>query len=158
MSYKRIMFWTTLLFVLWLIFTANVQVPNLVVGLGVSFAIAVLYENLFEQETFEAINPFWFLVYVFVLIKNLIISNIEISKRTLSADMKLSPAIIAVKTDLKSNWKKLLLANSITLTPGTFTLDIKEDMLFIHVIEYVEGSNNEEITKEFEDIIAKIQR
>jgi len=51
---------------------------------------------------------------------------------------------------------KLSPANSITLTPGTLTLDIKDDMLFIHVIEYDEDSNKENITKEFEDIIAKI--
>jgi len=70
--------------------------------------------------------------------------------------MNLSPAIVAVKTDLKSDWKKLLLANSITLTPGTLTLDIKDDTLFIHVIEYHEGTGKESITKEFEDIIAKI--
>jgi len=70
--------------------------------------------------------------------------------------MKLSPAIVAVKTNLESDLKKLLPANSITLTPGTLTLDIKDDMLFIHVIEYDEDSNKGNITKEFEDIIAKI--
>jgi multicomponent Na+:H+ antiporter subunit E len=70
--------------------------------------------------------------------------------------MKLAPVIVAVKTELKSDWKKLLLANSITLTPGTLTLDIKDDTLFIHAIEYHEGASKENITKEFEDIIAKI--
>lgn len=96
------------------------------------------------------------MVYLFVLLKNLIISNLQISKRVLSKDMKLSPAIVAVKTDLESDWKKLLLANSITLTPGTLTLDIKDDTLFIHDIDYHEDSSQESITKEFEDIIAKI--
>jgi len=152
----RLLFWTILLFALWMVLTANFQIFNILVGIGVSFSIALLYTKLFTHKTFEFISPVWFLVYLYVLLKNLIISNIQISKRILRPDMKLSPAIVAVKTNLESDWKKLLLANSITLTPGTLTLDIKDDMLFIHVIEYDEDSNKENITKEFEDIIAKI--
>ena len=152
----RLLFWTVLLFALWMVLTYNVQVFNIVVGLAVSLSIALLYTKLFIHKAFEFISPVWFMVYLYVLLKNLIISNLQISKRILSKDMNLSPAIVAVKTNLESDWKKLLLANSITLTPGTLTLDIKDDMLFIHVIEYDEDSNKENITKEFEDIIVKI--
>ncbi len=152
----RLLFWTILLFTLWMVLTSNVQIFNIVIGIGVSFSIALLYTKLFIHKAFEFISPVWFMVYLYVLLKNLILSNLQISKRILSKDMKLSPAIVAVKTNLESDWKKLLLANSITLTPGTLTLDIKDDMLFIHVIEYHEGSNKEDITKEFENIIAKI--
>jgi len=152
----RLLFWTVLLFILWMILTANFQTFNILVGITVSFSIALLYTKLFVHKAFEFISPVWLVFYLFVLLKNLIISNIQISKRILSKDMNLSPAIVAVKTNLESDWKKLLLANSITLTPGTLTLDIKEDTLFIHVIEYQEGSNKENITKEFEDIIMKI--
>ncbi len=152
----RLLFWTVLLFALWMVLTYNVQIFNIVVGLAVSFSIALLYTKLFTHKSFEFISPVWFMVYLYVLLKNLILSNLQISKRILSKDMKLSPAIVAVKTNLESDWKKLLLANSITLTPGTLTLDIKDDMLFIHVIEYHEGSNKESIIKEFEDVISKI--
>ncbi len=152
----RLLFWTMLLFGMWLILTANFQIANVLIGAAVSFSIALLYLKLFTHNSFEFISPFWLGVYLWVLLKNLIVSNLRITKRTLSKDMKLSPAIVAVKTNLDSDWKKLLLANSITLTPGTLTLDIKDDMLFIHDIEYHEGSNKENITKEFEDIIAKI--
>jgi len=103
-----------------------------------SGSLLLLYVKLFTHKAFEFISPVWFMVYLYILLKNLIISNIQISKRILRPDMKLSPA------------------NSITLTPGTLTLDIKDDMLFIHVIEYDEDSNKGNITKEFEDIIAKI--
>ena len=156
MSSRRLLFWTVLLFGMWLILTLNFQMPNILVGTAVSFSIALLYTKLFTHNTFEFINPFWLGVYILVLLKNIIISNLRITKRTLSKDMKLAPVIVAVKTELKSDWKKLLLANSITLTPGTLTLDIKDDTLFIHAIEYHEGASKENITKEFEDIIAKI--
>ena len=153
---KRVLFWSVLLFFMWLILTGNLQMANIFVGVGVSFAISLLYTKLFPKEKFETINPYWLAVYILVLIKQLIISNIKIAIRILSPDMKLSPAIVGVKTELKSDWKKLLLANSITLTPGTLTLDVKEDMLYLHVIEFREDSNKEDITKEFENIIAKI--
>lgn len=152
----RLLFWTTLLFCMWLILTSNFQISNILVGAAVSFSIALLYTKLFTHNTFEFINPFWLGVYILVLLKNIIISNLQITKRVLSPDMKLSPAIVAVKTELKSEWKKLLLANSVTLTPGTLTLDVRDDTLFIHVIEYHEGSSKENITKEFEDVITKI--
>ncbi len=152
----RLLFWTVLLFTLWLVLTANTQVANIIIGLGVSVSIALLYIKLFAQNNFEFINPLWLGVYILVLLKNLITSNIDIAKRTLSRDMKLAPAIIAVETNLTSDWKKLLLANSITLTPGTLTLDVKDNILYIHMIEFREGDNKESVIKEFEDIIAKI--
>ena len=152
----RFIFWSVLLFCIWLVLTSSFEIANIFVGLAVSLGISTLYINLFKHNEFEFINPIWFVIYIFVLIKNLIISNLQIAKRVLSKDMNLSPAIVKVKTDLKSDWKKLLLANSITLTPGTLTLDIKDDMLYIHIIEFRDGDSKERITKEFEDIIAKI--
>jgi len=152
----RFLFWNILLFVLWLILTANTQMANILVGMVVSFSITILYVNLFKHSEFEFIHPTWFLIYLIVLAKNLLISNIQIAKRTLSKDMKLSPAIVAVKTNLKSEWKKLLLANSITLTPGTLTLDIKDDILYIHVIEFRNSDSKENLIKEFEKIISRL--
>lgn len=152
----RIFFWTLLLFMMWMILTANLEIANICIGLGVGFGVALLYTKMFVHKKTEMINPYYFVVYLLILIKNLIISNIQIAIRTLSPDMKLAPMVVEVKTTLKSDWKKLLLANSITLTPGTLTLDIKDDTLYIHVIEYRDGDNKEKITEEFEKIIAKI--
>ncbi len=152
----RLIFWTISLLGMWLILTGNFNMANILVGVGVSFSISLLYIKIFKHSEFEFINPFWLLVYILILVKNLVISNIQIAIRVLSKDMNLKPKIVTVKTELKSDWKKLLLANSITLTPGTLTLDIKDDTLFIHVIEYNSIEDKEKITKEFEDIIAKI--
>ena len=152
----RVLFWSVLLFCVWLVLSANIQMANMVVGVVVSFSIALLYTKLFAKDKFEMINPFWFFVYLLVLAKNLITSNLQIAKRVLSKDMKLAPQIVEVKTELKSDWKKLLLANSITLTPGTLTLDIKDDLLEIHVIEFRDGFDKGEITREFEQVIARI--
>ncbi|MEA1953968.1 MAG: Na+/H+ antiporter subunit E [Campylobacterota bacterium] len=152
----RLLFWTLLLFMMWLILSANLQMANVLVGVVVSFCIALLYSKLFTHSKFESVNPVWLMVYLWVLLKNLAISNYNISRRVLRKDMKLSPAIIEVKTSLQSDWKKLLLANSITLTPGTLTLEVKEESLYIHLIEYYDGDSKEAIIKEFEEVIVKI--
>ena len=152
----RLIFWSILLLGMWIVLTGNLHMPNILVGVGISFSIALLYTKMFKHANFEFINPFWFSVYLWVLAKNLILSNLQITKRTLSPNMHLAPAIVCVKTNLKSKWKKLLLANSISLTPGTLTLDIKDDMLYIHIIECKDIEKKQEISREFEEVITKI--
>lgn len=152
----RFLFWSLLLFCMWLILTSSLALANIFVGLLVSSAISILYIKLFKAEASIHFSPLWMLIYLYVLLKNLIKSNISIAKRILSPDMHLSPAIIAVETSLEEDWKRLLLANSITLTPGTLSLDIKENKIFIHIIEYDEGIDKKSIIEEFEQVIAKI--
>ncbi|MFT5659759.1 MAG: multicomponent Na+:H+ antiporter subunit E [Sulfurimonas sp.] len=152
----RALSWSIFLFAIWMILTANFELVNLFVGFGVSFSIALLYIKMFQDEKIEMINPYYLFLYILVLIKNLVLSNLQMAKRTLSPDMKLNPAIVAVKTKLTSEWKILLLANSITLTPGTLTLDVKDYTLYIHIIECKDIKEKQNITQEFENIISKI--
>ena len=153
----RFIFWSIMLFIIWVVLTGSLEVADIVIGIIISGSISFLYLTLFEhKEEFEFINPFWLLIYLFILIKNIIKSNIYLTKILARRELNLTPAIVAVPTKLKSDWKKLLLANSITLTPGTLTLDIKDDMLFIHIIEYSIDDNKLDITGEFERVIEKI--
>jgi len=152
----RLALWTLFLYVIWIVLTSSLGIQNLFIGVLVSFSIALLYTKMFKDEKVDHFSLSAALVYVYVLLKNLLISNLQINKRILSRKLNISPAIVAVKTELDSDWKKLLLANSITLTPGTLTLDIKGDTLFIHTLQYEEGMDKKEIIKEFEDAIAKI--
>jgi len=153
---KSIVYWTLFLFSLWLILSGSLHWQNLLIGFTVSYGIALLYVKMFKDETLYRFSILAFVKYLGILFKNLLISNIQINKRILSPEMNISAAIVAVKTDLESDWKKLLLANSITLTPGTLTLDIKDDTLFIHTLQYEAGMDTKEIIREFEDAIRKI--
>ncbi len=103
----RLIFWSILLLGMWIVLTGNLHmcpseatntlgVPNILVGVGISFSISLLYTKMFKHAKFEFINPFWFSVYLWVLAKNLILSNLQITKRTLSPDMHLAPAIVCV--------------------------------------------------------------
>jgi multicomponent Na+:H+ antiporter subunit E len=69
-----------------------------------------------------------------VLFREIIKANIDVAYRVLLPRMPISPGIVVIRTSLKSNIARLILANSITLTPGTFTLDVVGDKLLIHWI------------------------
>lgn len=153
----RTIFWSTILFLFWMMLTGNIELFNIFLGITMSISMALIYKKLLKhQANFQMPNIFWFTIYLFVLLKNLVLSNIHIAIRVLSKNMDLSPAIVSVETQLQSEWKKLLLANSITLTPGTLTLDIVDNKLYIHIISDKDIQNKEQITQEFEKVIAKL--
>ena len=74
--------------------------------------------------------------------------------RVISPSLPINPGIVEVKTKLKTGIGRLALANSITLTPGTLTVDIKEDSLFIHWID-VTSTDIEGATK---NIVANFEK
>lgn len=94
-------------------------------------------------------------MYLFIFLKELLKANIDVALRVINPALPINPGIVAVKTDLKSPLSKLILANSITLTPGTLTVDIKDDTLFIHWID-VRNKDIESVTKDISSKFEKI--
>jgi multicomponent Na+:H+ antiporter subunit E len=86
-------------------------------------------------------------------------ANFDVAYRVLHPKMPISPGIVKVKTKLKSEIGIAFLANSITLTPGTFTVDLKGQHLYIHCIN-VKHMDVEEASKDilerFEKLLIKI--
>ena len=100
----------------------------------------------------------WYLpVFFWELLK----ANIDVAYRVLSPCPPIKPGIVRLKTKLKSDTGLTCLANSITLTPGTLTVDIDkpDGILYIHWI-YVKGTDTETVIREiggkFEPILMKI--
>jgi len=104
-----------------------------VVCLVVSLLAARIYSTL-GLPPISIKRVFFALVYVIVLLTEIIKANFDVAYRVLHPRMPIKPGIVVVKTSLKSDIAKLVLANSITLTPGTFTLDVIGDELLIHWI------------------------
>ena len=88
-------------------------------------------------------------------------ANIDVAYRVIHPDMPINPGIVKVKTSLKSETGLTFLANSITLTPGTLTVDIDKEngSLYVHWIDVknkdVKGAT-EKIVKKFEKILTEI--
>lgn len=98
-------------------------------------------------------------IYIPVFIWKLILANLDVARRVLSPKIPLNPGIVKVPTALKGDFGKLTLANSITLTPGTLSIDIVDDYLYIHTVD-VKGTSEQEnqklISGPFEKILGGI--
>ena len=126
--------------------------------------IALLTGDIFVQRPHHFKHPsryLWFCYYVSLFLWECLKANIDVALRVLNPKLPINPGIIKVKTVLKSDTALTFLANSITLTPGTFCVDIKpkEGFLYIHWIN-VETENTEKATQlivnKFERVLEKI--
>ena len=142
----------------WLLLTGTFSRDELLVG-GISLVlIAVLFYGYSDLYRGIKITPkiiLYYPLYLLVFLKELIKANIDVALRVIKPSLPINPGIVAIKTELKSPLSKLILANSITLTPGTLTVDVKDDTLFIHWID-VKGKDVESATKEISSRFEKI--
>jgi len=138
-----------LLFLTWLALTSSFNWQELAAGAAISLILSCFLYKMYRSlglppPGFKRI--FYFFIYLLVLFKEIIKSNFDVAYRVLHPKMPIKPGIVVIKTELKQNLAKMILANSITLTPGTFTLDIIRDKLLIHWIN-VKTTDVDEATK-----------
>lgn len=148
--------------IFWFLLTFEFTLSNLIVGIVSSLITSLIFTRFFVLNVYKLIQPiryFWFLVYLVVFIWECIKANIDVAYRVLHPGMPIRPGIVKVKTTLKSDLAKMLLANSITMTPGTISVDIIDDYLYIHWI-YIKSEDPEVytriITGPFEKYIKRI--
>jgi multicomponent Na+:H+ antiporter subunit E len=102
---------------------------------------------------------FWLLVYLVIFTWECIKANFDVAYRVLHPAMPIKPGIVKVQMELKSEFARTMLANSITMTPGTISVDIIDDILFVHWI-YVKSDDpaeySQKIAGRFEKYIKKI--
>ncbi|MCK4351944.1 Na+/H+ antiporter subunit E [candidate division WOR-3 bacterium] len=149
MKFKSFLYLFILLILIWLTLTSTFHLQELTVGILVSFILALsLTENYIDLglPALSAKKIMFFIFYIVILFKEIIMANLDVAYRILHPKMPIKPGIVIIRTGLKSDIAKMVLANSITLTPGTFTLDILGDNLLIHWIN-VKAENIDEATK-----------
>ncbi len=150
-----------LLFGLWVLLT-SLSVQELVTGVILSLLIAVFFNRFtayFEGVRLRPHILVFFPYYLVIFIIEMIKSNFDVALRVLNPTLPIHPGVVKIKTAIKSDIGKLVLANSITLTPGTLTIDVKGDSLFIHWID-VKSAQTDEATRtiasRFEKILLEI--
>ena len=149
-------------FAIWLLLTWTVNWQSLLVGGIVSLLVGLLFGNLFVEKPGRVLQPkrwFWFLVYIPVFFWEMAKANFDVAFRVIHPKMPINPGIVKIKTNIQSEMGKTILANSITLTPGTFTVDLKDQYLYIHWINVrTEDINeaSEKIAGRFENLLIKI--
>ena len=153
--------WLTLMLI-WVIANGTLAVDTLITGVVVCAAIALAFASFARVYSVIRWSPkviFYYLMYFGVFLVELTKANLSVMRLVFSPRIDIEPGIVEIKTSLKSPIGRLALANSITLTPGTLVVDIKDDSLFIHWIN-VSATDpvaaTEEISARFEHYLKVI--
>ena len=127
------LFATLLLF--WLLLSGSLAIESIAVGVVIAGLVAIaLGANLsyLAGYRFTPASLAATLAYIVYFLKELFKANIAMAALVLKPDLPVRPAIVRVRTSLKNPVARLLLANSITLTPGTLSVEMKGEWLYIH--------------------------
>jgi multicomponent Na+:H+ antiporter subunit E len=150
------------MFLLWLLLTFNLHINNVIIGLAAALIVTLLFGHRFLEDWQKFYNPLrylWGLVYLIIFVWECIKANFDVAYRVLSPKMPIKPGIVKVKCSLKSDIAKAFLANSITMTPGTITVDVINDHLYVHWI-FVSSKDPAVYTKKivgrFEKLLKKV--
>jgi len=152
------------MFIIWMLLAGKASSHNIIAGLLVAGVITFVMGNIFASNPHyfgHTTKYLWFLWYVPVFAWECLKANIDVAVRIIRPSLPINPGIIKVKATIKSDIGLTILANSVTLTPGTLCVDIDAEggFLYIHCID-IKAYNMEkytlDIVNKFEGILKKI--
>ena len=162
LKFKIHLFEFLLTFLVWCALTCTLDPLTLIVGVFVSAGIVFFLSDLFPPNMALLFTPrrfFWLLIYIPYYFYYVFKANLDVVYRVLHPDLPINPGIIKVRTTLTTDLAKTFLANSITLTPGTLTVDVEGEYLYVHWINVTTKDMEvatERIIKRFENILRRI--
>ena len=140
---------------LWLVLSGHYT--PLLLGFGAASVALVVYlcyqMDIVDDEVAPLRMTLPTLRYVPWLTWEVLKSNLDVAKRVLNPALPISPQVIRVPADQPTALGRSTYANSITLTPGTLTMDAEEDGLLVHALtreaaeELQRGEMNRRITR-----------
>jgi multicomponent Na+:H+ antiporter subunit E len=127
--------WNNILALIWMSLQGEFSSANLAFGFLVGYLILLIARpalppSSYSRKVMQLANLALYLIW------HIIIANIQIAWRVLKPRLELRPAVIAVRLSARSDAEITALANLITLTPGTLTVDISPDhsALYVHTM------------------------
>lgn len=148
-----------LLLLIWFIFNGKVTLEITILGIILSaciyFFMCRFMDFSFKKDGALVRRSVFFLYYIGVLIAEIVKSNIQVMHLTLTDREIAEPVIIEYKTRLKTKLGRVILANSITLTPGTITISLEEDELIIHCLDKTLAEGMDDLI--FETLLEKME-
>ncbi|MEZ4703735.1 MAG: Na+/H+ antiporter subunit E [Bdellovibrionota bacterium] len=128
------------LFFFWMILSQKFDTFHLGLGFFASVGITLFTRKIFSTTTYDRVYPFTLrqlgLIFAYFpwLLIEIVKANIQVAIAVLKPTMDLQLQTFTIQTKLPEGLPRLIFANSITLTPGTVTLDFEEDRLLIHAL------------------------
>lgn len=157
-------------FVFWLMlawpvspFDGSLLIGDIVAGVVVSIFVALVMHEIIRVKFIRLLNPvswFWLFIYIFVLAYYVIKGGLDVSYRVLHPRMPIRPGIIKIRSVLQTDTGRTALANCITLTPGTLTIDVTDDGVFyihwLNVLSLDEEEAAKLVLRRFEWFVLRI--
>jgi multicomponent Na+:H+ antiporter subunit E len=124
-----------LLALVWIGLTGQFTVENFVVGFGLGFVLLWLSQRVMGRSVYFRKVP-QVISFVGFFIWELILANLRVAYDIVTPRHYMQPGVVAIPLDITREVEIVLLANLITLTPGTLTLDISDDrrILYVHAM------------------------
>ena len=128
-----------LMFGFWLLLSGKFDLFHLTLGVISSLLVSWMSSDLLfiDRNKKSRLAEVWrFLLYVPWILKEIFLSTLDVAWLALHPAMKekISPRMVNFKTNLKSDAARVTLANSITLTPGTITVRVEDDIFTVHAL------------------------
>ena len=127
------------MFAFWIMLSGKFDLFHLTLGVISSLLVAWMSSDLLfiERSPKVRLSEMWrFILYIPWIMKEILVSTFYVTWLALHPAMKkkIAPRIVTFKTRLKSDLARVTLANSITLTPGTITIRIEDDIFIVHAL------------------------
>ncbi|MFP3984034.1 MAG: Na+/H+ antiporter subunit E [Desulfurivibrionaceae bacterium] len=128
-----------LLFGFWLLLSGRFDLFHISLGLISSLLVSLMSADLlfqWDRKGGRLAEAGRFFLYIPWILKEILLSSLHVAYLALHPDMKslLNPGVIIFKTRLRKNISRAVLANSITLTPGTITIRVVDDVFYVHAL------------------------
>lgn len=147
-----------LFFIIWVIFngqfTAEIAAFGVVIAGVMYWFLCKFFDYSPRYDLFLCKKAPLLIHYFFTLVLEILKANITVFKLIYTAEYELEPAVVHFRTGLHSTFARVLLANSITLTPGTITVSLTDDEYTVHCLDktLAEGISSSVFVKLLEKI------
>jgi multicomponent Na+:H+ antiporter subunit E len=124
-----------LLALAWIAISGDVSLGNLVIGFGLGLVVLFFTQSIVGQPTY--LLRMWRILNLLIFfVWELILANLRLAYDVLTPGYHLRPGVVAIPLDARTDMEITLLANMITLTPGSFSLDVSADrrVLYVHAM------------------------
>jgi multicomponent Na+:H+ antiporter subunit E len=148
-SAQHYLFVFGVLIAIWLLLVGTLHEQEVIAGVIAAFLVTLVAGpklGIFTGIRFSLLAPVHLVLYLAYFLVALVRANLDVAWRVLSPSLPIRPGVVAVRTGLQSDLGRLILANSITLTPGTLSVDVQRDTILVHWIDCPPGVDVEQAT------------
>lgn len=119
----------------WVLLTGTLTLLNLIIGFGIGYFVLLMLRNVFPRARYFRTVPY-LIEFLLYFAWELLLANLRVAIDVLTPRHRMHPRVLALPLDVKTDAGITLLANLITLTPGSVSLDVSSDrtMMYLHVM------------------------